>query len=159
MRSWRLYVSKCGEALQEDVQLFPLGTSTGATNRVCALGIESSPDMVIVSPSPWKRMFFTSYALRAGGDGGINTGEVLAASLENEPFLLVLCLFDEGPILLASFSHFCCHSWNLAIRLATISFLASSIIGGTTGSMVSHHSVYSAPNILSGSVMVSWTRG
>lgn len=146
MGNWRLYVGKCEEALQKGVQLFPLGTLIGATKGVCALGIESLPNMVIFSLSLWKGIFFTSYASRAGGDGGINIGEVLAASLENEPFSPILCLFDEGYISMASLSRFCCHSWNPAIRLATISFLASSIISGTTDLAVSHHSVYSASN-------------
>lgn len=46
-----------------------LSTSTWATNEVCALGMESLPDMVTIFPSPWKWMLSTSYALVVWGDG------------------------------------------------------------------------------------------
>ena len=137
-----------------------LGTSMGTTNKVCALDIESSPDMVIVSPNPWKWMFFVSYTLVADGDRGISISEALAASLEDEPFSPVLCFFYEDLNSMASLNHLCCHSKNLTCRLAAISsFLASSIISGTTGLTVSHHSICSTLNISSGSVTVSWTWG
>ena len=82
-------------------------------------------------------MFSVSYALRAGGNEGINIGEALAASLEDEPFLHVLCFFDEGSISMASPNHFYCRLWNPTHRLAVISsFSASSTISGTTSSVV-----------------------
>ena len=97
-------------------------TSVGATNGVCALGVESSPNMVTVSPSPWKGMFSMSCALGAYEDEGIDIDEAFAASLEDESFLLVLCLFDEDSTSMASFNHLCCRSRNLIGRLATIFF-------------------------------------
>ena len=118
-----------------------LGTSMRATNKECTLGVESSPDMVTVSPSPWKGMIFAFYALGAGGDRGIGIDKALVASLEDEPFLPILCFFDKDSTSIASLNRFCCHS----CRLATISSSSStsSIIGGTIGLIISHHSVCS----------------
>ena len=77
---------KVGKRSKRTSNSSQLGTSAGATNEVCALGIESSPDMVTVSPSPWKGMFSMSCALGAGEDGGISIDEALIASLKDKPF-------------------------------------------------------------------------
>ena len=87
-------VGKCSKRASSSSRL---GTSMGTTDKVCALDIESSPDMVIVSPNPWKWMFFASYTLVADGDRGISISEALAASLEDEPFSLVLFFFLRRP--------------------------------------------------------------
>ena len=103
-------------------------------------------------------MLSTTCALGARGDGGIDISEEVGANLEDEPFSLVLCFFDDGLTSMASFNLFCCRSWNSAHKLATISFfLAFSILGVTTCSMVSHHSIRSTLNVLSDSVTVSCT--
>ena len=137
-----------------------LGTSMRAVGGIWVLGIESSLDMVIVSPSLWKKMLSTTCALGAGGDGGIDISEEVRSNLEDEPFSLVLCFFDDGLTSMASFNLFCCRLWNSAHKLATISFsLAFSILGVTTYSMVSHHSIRSTLNVLSDSVTVSCTWG
>ena len=44
-------VGKCSKRASSSSRL---GTSMGTTDKVCALDVESSPDMVIVSPNPWK---------------------------------------------------------------------------------------------------------
>ena len=135
---------------------YRLGTSTRATGGVCTLGMESSPDIVTVSFSPWKGMFSTSCALGASGNRWIDIGERVAASLEEEPLLPIFCLFNEGPTSMALFSLFCCHSWNPTRRLVAISSsFVYSIICGTIGSMVSYHSVYFALNASSDSIEVS----
>ncbi|KAL6340189.1 hypothetical protein AAG906_040625 [Vitis piasezkii] len=139
--------------LAKGVQLFPLGTLIGATKEYVHghKVIAKYGDLLL---SLWKGIFSRPMP-HIGGDGGINIGEVLATSLKNKHFSPILCLFDEDSISMASFNRLCCHSWNLTIKLTTIYFLASSIIGGTTGSAVSHHSVYSAPDVSSGLVTVS----
>ena len=137
-----------------------LNTSTKATCGVCTLGVESSPNMVTVSFSPWKWMLSTSYALGASGDRWIDISERVATSLEDEPLSPVFCLFDEGPTSMALFSLFCCRSWNLTRRLVAISSsFVSSIICGTTSSMVSYHSVCFAPNVSFDLIEVSWAWG
>ena len=150
-------VGKCSKMMSSSSWL---GTLTGAADGVCALGIESSPYMVIVSPNPWKGMLSMFYVLGVGGDGEIGIGEALTASLEDKPFSFVLCFFDKDPTSMTSLNHFCCRSRNPTYRLTTISFSsASSIIGGTTSSIVSYHLVYSTSNISFGLVTVSWTWG
>lgn len=115
--------------------------------------------MVIVSLCPWNGILSTFFALRRSEEDRINVEKCGTVSLEDEPFLLpVFCFFAEGPTSLASFNLFCCHSWKLARRLATIySFSsASSTIGGTISSTVSHCSIFSALNVLSRSIINSW---
>ena len=133
-----------------------LGTSTRAADGVCALDVESSPDMVIVFPNSWKWMLSTSYTLVIDGDDEIGIGEALATSLENEPFSPIVCFFYEDPNSMASLNHLCCHSKNPTCRLAVIyASLASSTLSGTTGSTISDHSVCSILNVSFDSVTVS----
>ena len=145
-------VGKCSKRMSSSSQL---GTLIGAVGGVCALGVESSPDMVIVSPSSQKGMLSASYALGVGRDGGIDIGEALAASLEDKPFLPILCFFDEDPNSMASFSRFYFRSRNSARKLTVISYFSFLIIGGTIGSGVSHNLVCSIPNVSSCSITVS----
>lgn len=63
-----------------------LDTSTWAVGGGCALDVESSPDMVTVSLSPWNGILSTSFALGTGGDGRIGAKKGVTASLEDEPF-------------------------------------------------------------------------
>lgn len=77
-------------ALKERPTLLDLMRAVGG---VCTLGVESSPDMVTVSPGPWKWMFSTSCALGVGGDGGIDIGGGVIASLEDKPFSSIFCFF------------------------------------------------------------------
>lgn len=135
-----------------------LGTSMGAVDEVCALGMESLLDMVTVSLNPWKGMFSMSYALEMDEDEGIGTDGGVTISLMDEPFLLpIFCFFYEGSSSMISFNIFYCRLQKSAHGLETISYSFSSnslIIDGTIGSMVSHHSIRSAPNISSGLVIV-----
>ena len=127
-------------------------------SRVYALGVETSPNMVIVSSSPWKGMFSTSCALGMGGDGEIGTNGGVITSLEDEFFSPpILCFFYEDPTSTSSFNLFYYRSWKPTHRLATISSsFTSSIIDNTTNSTISHHSVSPAPNISSVLVTIFW---
>lgn len=98
-----------GECYKRTSNSSRLSTLMRAVGGVCTLGVESSPDMVIVSLSPWKGMFSTSYALGVGGDGGIDIGGGVIASLEDEPFSSVFCFFYEGSTSMALFSFFYFH--------------------------------------------------
>ena len=48
-----------------------LGMSTKAARKGCALRVESSPEMVMVFPTPWNGMRSTSTSLGAGENGRI----------------------------------------------------------------------------------------
>lgn len=135
-----------------------LGTSTWAVGGVCTLGVESSLDMVVIFSNPWKRMLTTSYALGMSKNKGIDINRGMEANLKDEPFLSpVLCFFVKDLTSMVSFTLFCCHLRNPDCKLAVISSSpTSSMIDGTTSSMVSHYSVCSTSNVSFGSVTVSW---
>ena len=70
-----------------------LCTLAWTVGRVCALGVESSPDMVTIFPSSWNGILSTSCVLGTGGDGGIGVEGGATTSLEDEPFLPLVFWF------------------------------------------------------------------
>lgn len=150
-------IEKCSKKMSSSSWL---GTSMWATDEVCSLGMESSPNMVTFSSSPWKGMFSTFHALAACKDRGIGTDWGMVASLKDEAFSPpVFCFFADDLTLMALFTLFCCHSQKPVYRLTVISSSSAfSMIDGTIG-LASHYSVHYALNASSGSDTISWTWG
>ena len=150
-------IEKCSKKMSNSSWLCTL---MWATDKVCSLGMESSPNMVTFSSSPWKGMFSTFHALAACEDGGIGTDWGMVASLKDEPFSpTVFCFFADDLTSMALFTLFYCHSQKPVCRLTVISSSSVfSMIDGTIG-LASHYSVHYALNASSGSDTISWTLG
>ena len=143
-----------GKCSNNSSNSFRLGTFVEAVDGGCALGVESSPQIMKVSPMPWNWMLSTPEDLIAYGAEGIVATERVEVGLEDEPFSMSVFIFlaKEWLISIASNSLFCCLSRKPTHKVTVIYFSSSSVsrtMRWTTCSDISLCLVPSASSALS----------